>query len=198
MILPGGVLPGGFTIASRQTYGHLSDGMIVSARELGLGDDHSGIIVLDSAAVGDAKPGDDARSIVGLDEVVVELNVTPDRGYCHSVRGVARELSHSLHKPFVDPADRPAPEVTKKPAYPTKVLDKVGCDRFRGRLVTGVDPTAPSPDWMQRRLTHAGMRPISLIVDIIQLRDARARPADARLRRGPAVGVAGGPAGQSG
>jgi phenylalanyl-tRNA synthetase beta chain len=140
--------------------------MIVSARELGLGDDHSGIIVLDPAAVGDAKPGDDARPIVGLDEVVVELNITPDRGYCHSLRGVARELSHSLHTPFVDPADRPAPAVTKKPAYPTKVLDKVGCDRFRGRLVTGVDPSAPSPDWMRRRLIHAGMRPISLIVDI--------------------------------
>jgi phenylalanyl-tRNA synthetase beta chain len=166
VILPGGVLPGGFTIASRQTYGHLSDGMIVSARELGLGEDHSGIMVLDPAALGDAKPGDDARSIVGLDEVVVELNVTPDRGYCHSLRGVARELSHSLHKPFVDPADRQAPAATKKPAYPTKVLDKVGCDRFRGRLVTGVDPASPSPDWMQRRLTHAGMRPISLIVDI--------------------------------
>ena len=56
--------------------------------------------------------------------------------------------------------------MTKKPAYPTKVLDKVGCDRFGGRLVTGIDPAAPSPDWMQRRLTHAGMRPISLIVDI--------------------------------
>ncbi len=166
VILPGGVLPGGFTIASRQTYGHLSDGMIVSARELGLGDDHSGIIVLDSGTLGDAMPGDDARSIVGLDEVVVELNVTPDRGYCHSLRGVARELSHSLHKPFVDPADRQAPEVTTKPAYPTKVLDKVGCDRFRGRLVTRVDPSAPSPDWMKRRLIHAGMRPISLVVDI--------------------------------
>jgi phenylalanyl-tRNA synthetase beta chain len=164
VILPGGVLPGGFTIASRQTYGHLSDGMIVSARELGLGDDHSGIIVLPSSVT--VAPGDDARPVVGLDEVVVELNVTPDRGYCHSVRGVARELSHSLHRPLTDPADRPAPAVTKKPAYPTKVLDTVGCDRFRARLVTGVDPSAPSPDWMKRRLVYSGMRPISLIVDI--------------------------------
>jgi phenylalanyl-tRNA synthetase beta chain len=164
VILPGGVLPGGFTIGSRQTYGHLSDGMIVSARELQLGDDHSGIIVLPASVT--TKPGDDARPVVGLDDVVVELNVTPDRGYCHSIRGVARELSHSLHKPFADPGLREAPAATKKPAYPVKVLDTVGCDRFRARLVTGVDPAAASPEWMKRRLAYSGMRPISLIVDV--------------------------------
>jgi phenylalanyl-tRNA synthetase beta chain len=164
VILPGGVLPGGFTISSRQTYGHLSDGMICSARELALGDDHSGIIVLPSTV--DASPGDDARPVVGLDDVVVELAITPDRGYCFSVRGIARELSHSLGAAFRDPGDVPVAAVTKKPPYPIRVDDPVGCDRFVARRVRGIDPAAPSPAWMRRRLTLAGVRPISLPVDI--------------------------------
>jgi phenylalanyl-tRNA synthetase beta chain len=169
--LPGTVLPGGFTISSRQTYGHLSDGMICSASELALGDDagpagkSAGIIVLPSSVT--AAPGSDARPVVGLDDVVVELNVTPDRGYCFSVRGLARELSHSLGKPYRDPVSlvSPPPSTVDDP-YPVRVEDPVGCDRFYGRVVRGVDPTAPSPDWMRRRLVHAGMRPISLTVDI--------------------------------
>src|SRR3954463_12216352 len=91
--LPGSVLPGGFAISARRTYGHVSDGMICSARELGLGDDHTGILVLPTDVP--AAPGEDGRRAVGLDEVVVELAVTPDRGYCLSMRGVARELSHA-------------------------------------------------------------------------------------------------------
>src|SRR5689334_333670 len=90
VILPGGELPGGFKIGARKTYGRNSNGMICSAAELGLSGDHSGIIVLpaDSAA-----PGTDARGAVGLDDVVVEVEITPDRGYEMSLRGLARELS---------------------------------------------------------------------------------------------------------
>jgi phenylalanyl-tRNA synthetase beta chain len=164
VILPGGVLPGGFVISSRQTYGHTSDGMICSARELGLGDDHAGIMVLPGALT--AKPGDDARPVVGLDDVVVELNVTPDRGYCLSVRGVARELSHSLGTKLKDPGARKVPGPTPEPPYPLTVADPLGCDRFVARLVTGTDPAAPSPQWMTRRLALSGVRPISLAVDI--------------------------------
>lgn len=163
--LPGAVLPGGFAIATRQTYGHISDGMICSARELGLGDDHSGIIVLppDTPDL----PGADARPLVGLDDVVVELNITPDRGYCFAVRGVARELAHSLGLPLRDPALAVTPPpVTAEPPYPVRVDDPVGCDRFYARVVRGIDPAAQSPDWMRRRLVLAGMRPISLTVDI--------------------------------
>ncbi|MGW4499844.1 phenylalanine--tRNA ligase subunit beta [Micromonospora sp. NPDC004336] len=164
VILPGGVLPGGFAIGARKTYGRNSNGMICSAKELGLGDDHSGIIVLPEDTP--AKPGDDARPVVGLDDVVVELEITPDRGYALSLRGLARELSHALGVPFRDPGLAPAPGGTDTPAYPVRVRDTVGCDRFAARLVRGVDPTAATPGWMQRRLTVAGIRSISLPVDI--------------------------------
>src|SRR5690606_5385810 len=91
--LPGAVLPGPFPIAARKTYGHVSDGMIASARELGLGDEHDGILRLAELGI-EAKPGTDALGLLGLDDWAVELNVTPDRGYALSIRGIAREYSH--------------------------------------------------------------------------------------------------------
>jgi phenylalanyl-tRNA synthetase beta chain len=160
---PGAVLPGGFAIGARKTYGRISEGMICSARELGIGDDHTGILVLDA----DPEPGVDARPFVGLSDTIVELNVTPDRGYCLSVRGVARELSHSLGSAFRDPAEVSGVTTgTARPAYPVTVEDPTGCDRFSARAVRGVDPTAPSPAWMRERLLAAGIRSISLAVDI--------------------------------
>ncbi|MEV4489230.1 phenylalanine--tRNA ligase subunit beta [Micromonospora coxensis] len=164
VILPGGVLPGGFAIGARKTYGRNSAGMICSAKELGLGDDHSGIIVLPGDTP--AKPGDDARPVVGLDDVVLELEITPDRGYALSLRGLARELAHALGVPFRDPGLAPAPGGTAEAAYPVEVRDPVGCDRFAARMVRGVDPTAETPGWMRQRLTVAGIRSISLPVDI--------------------------------
>ncbi|MFD0786053.1 phenylalanine--tRNA ligase subunit beta, partial [Micromonospora azadirachtae] len=113
VILPGGVLPGGFAIGSRKTYGRVSNGMICSVRELGIGDDHDGILVLPEESP--AKPGDDARPVVGLDEVVLELEITPDRGYALSLRGLARELSHAFGVPFRDPGLAPAPGGTPRP-----------------------------------------------------------------------------------
>jgi phenylalanyl-tRNA synthetase beta chain len=160
--LPGAVLPGDFAIAARKTYGHTSDGMICSERELGMGDDHAGILVLPAGA---ASPGADARPVIGLDDVVFDLNVNPDRGYALSVRGLARELAYAYHLPFTDPGLAEAPR-DGGTAYPVVVEDPAGCDRFAARLVRGVDPTATSPDWMRRRLALAGIRPISLPVDI--------------------------------
>ncbi len=176
--LDGAILPGPFPISARKTYGHISDGMICSAAELGLGDDHDGIIVLErfgfTADAGyDLTPGRDALQMFGLSDEVLEVNVTPDRGYCFSVRGIAREFSHSTGAPFTDlglpsvdlpaaTADGFAVEVDDQ--APLKGL--VGCERFVARIVRGIDPTAQSPAWMQRRLTQAGMRPISLTVDI--------------------------------
>jgi phenylalanyl-tRNA synthetase beta chain len=162
--LPGAVLPGDFTISARKTYGHVSNGMICSGRELGVSDDHEGIIVLPRDS---AKPGDEARPLVGLDDVVVELNVTPDRGYCFSVRGIARELSHSLGGAYRDPVAAVVPlPGDGSAAYPIEVLDAVACDRFTAVAVRGVDPAAATPAWMARRLATAGIRSISLPVDI--------------------------------
>ncbi len=100
--LPGAVLPGGFEISPRKTYGHISDGMLASARELGLGEDHDGIIVLDQSEL-QAAVGSSALDLLHLDDSAVEINVTPDRGYAFSVRGVAREYSHAIGTSFTDP-----------------------------------------------------------------------------------------------
>src|SRR5699024_1314630 len=100
--LPGAVLPGDFVIAARKTYGHVSDGMIASQRELGLGDDHEGIIVLSDLGL-DAPVGASALDVLGMNDTAVEINVTPDRGYAFSVRGVAREYSHATGNIFNDP-----------------------------------------------------------------------------------------------
>jgi phenylalanyl-tRNA synthetase beta chain len=166
VILPGGVLPGGFTIGARKTYGRTSNGMICSGRELGISDDHAGILVLDPSS--GAQPGEDARPYVGLGEMVVDVEPTPDRGYQMSVRGLARELAYAFGVPFADPGTAPAPKATTrgKPAWPVTVVDQVGCDRFAARLVTGIDPHEPSPQWMQRRLLSAGIRTLGLAIDV--------------------------------
>lgn len=170
--LPGAVLPGPFAIASRKTYGHVSDGMICSARELGLGDDHDGIIVLATLGL-DPEPGTDARALLGLGEEVLEINVTPDRGYCFSMRGVAREYAHSTGAAFTD-RGLPTPEqlAPASGGFAVELDDAApihgvpGADRFVAQIVRGVRADEPSPVWMQRRLTQAGMRPISLAVDV--------------------------------
>ncbi|MBC3191613.1 phenylalanine--tRNA ligase subunit beta [Pseudonocardia sp. C8] len=160
---PGAVLPGGFAIAQRETYGRVSDGMIASAKELGLGADHTGILVLPP---GTAEPGDDALETLGLSEPVIELAVTPDRGYCFAVRGLARELATSLDVDYTDPVARIDVPEAPGDAWPVRIADTEGCARFVVRRVDGVDPAAPSPWWMRRALLSAGMRPISLIVDV--------------------------------
>ena len=163
VILPGGELPGGFKIGARKTYGRNSNGMICAPDELGLSGDHSGVIVLPP---GSAAVGVDARPVVGLDDVLVEVEITPDRGYEMSVRGMARELSYAFETAYTDPATVDAAAGTETPAYPVEVEDTVGCDRFAARIVRGIDPAATSPEWMQRRLIAAGIRAISLPVDI--------------------------------
>ncbi|MCO8276628.1 phenylalanine--tRNA ligase subunit beta [Actinoplanes sp. TRM 88003] len=164
VILPGGELPGGFKIGARKTYGRNSNGMICSAAELGLSGDHDGIIVL---APDTAKPGDDARPVVGLADVLVEVEITPDRGYEMSLRGLARELSYAFDAAYTDPASIvTAPGGTAEVPYEVKLEDTVGCDRFSARVVRGIDPNAASPLWMQQRLVAAGIRTISLPVDI--------------------------------
>jgi phenylalanyl-tRNA synthetase beta chain len=159
--LPGSTLPGGFAISARKTYGHVSDGMICSTRELGIGDDHEGILVL---PVESAKPGDDPLELLGMNDAVLDVAVTTDRGYCLSIRGLAREAAAALNAPFHDIAVE-LPAVDGR-AYEVHIDDPSGCDRFSVRAVTGVDPSAPTPDWMARRLRQCGVRSISLAVDV--------------------------------
>src|SRR5699024_11011212 len=143
----GAVLPGDFTITSRKTYGRTSDGMICSAAELRLSTDHPGIMVLPPGA---AEPGADAAEVLGLDDVVFELAITPDRGYCMSVRGLAREIACAYDLDFVDPAAVPTLPADGE-AWPLTVQPETGVNRFALRPVTGIDPGAVSPWWLQRR-----------------------------------------------
>ncbi|MFD6447519.1 phenylalanine--tRNA ligase subunit beta [Promicromonospora sp. NPDC060204] len=173
--LPGTVLPGPFPIAARKTYGHVSDGMICSVRELGIGEDHDGILVLTrhGFAEEDLTPGQSAIALLGLGEEVLEINVTPDRGYAFSYRGVAREYAHSTGAKFTDHGLATGAEPAATPdGFEVRVQDDapingvVGCDRFVTRIVRGIDPSAPTPAWMKHRLEGSGMRSISLAVDI--------------------------------
>ncbi len=168
--LPGAVLPGPFPISARKTYGHVSDGMIASARELGLGDEHDGILRLIELGL-DPEPGEDAIALLGLADSAVEINVTPDRGYAFSVRGVAREYAHSTGATFRDPA---AAVSVVEPAenFPVRIDDdapirgRAGVHVFSTRVVRGIDATLPTPPWMVARLKLAGIRSVSLAVDI--------------------------------
>ena len=169
--LPGAVLPGPFPIAARKTYGHVSDGMIASARELGLGDEHDGILRLASLGI-DAPVGTDAISLLGLDDVAVEINVTPDRGYALSLRGVAREYAHATGATFRDPGLRHPHEVEPGSGFAVAVDDaapirgRAGASEFVVRVVRGVDAAAPTPAWMIARLTLAGIRSLGVLIDI--------------------------------
>ncbi|MCI1833044.1 MAG: phenylalanine--tRNA ligase subunit beta [Bifidobacterium sp.] len=183
--LPGAVLPGDFAIEPRKTYGHVSDGMCASERELGLGDDHNGIILLrdygfTQEQYEDLNPGDDAMHLLHLDQPLLEINITPDRGYAFSYRGVAREYHHSTGADYTDPAiDLSAKAPATQGIVSTAATDAdveihddgpihgvPGCDRYYARAVRDFDPAARTPNWMRRRLIRAGMRPISLAVDV--------------------------------
>lgn len=167
--LPGAVLPGGFEISARKTYGHVSDGMMASARELSLGEDHDGIIVLSRLGLSPAI-GEDAVALLGLDDAAVEINVTPDRGYAFSVRGVAREYSHATGADFRDPAF--TLDIAAGSGFPITLSDdapirgRLGATGFVTRVVRGIDATRPTPAWMSARLQLAGIRSLSLPVDI--------------------------------
>jgi phenylalanyl-tRNA synthetase beta chain len=167
--LPGAVLPGPFPIAARKTYGHVSDGMIASAKELGLGDEHDGILRLSEMGL-DPEVGTDAIELLGLSDFAVEINVTPDRGYAMSIRGVAREYAHATGVGFRDPAA--AVTVTPGSGFSVTIDDTapirgaVGCTGFVTRVVRGLDRSKRTPAWMIKRLALMGIRSISLPVDI--------------------------------
>jgi phenylalanyl-tRNA synthetase beta chain len=171
LAVPGAVLPGGFEIGARKTYGHVSEGMICSAKELGIGEDHSGILVLAPGA----PLGEDFVAYAGLRDDVLDIAVTPDRGDCVSVRGVARELAIAFGTAYTDPADvdLPAPaelggdlDWVSGQVRPASIEDPTACDRFVLRAVRGFHPDAPTPVRMRVRLARCGLRSVSLAVDV--------------------------------
>ena len=159
--LPGAVLPGGFAISARETYGKTSNGMICSARELGLGEDHSGIIVLPANS---AKPGDDAIELLEINDVIFDVAVNPDRGYALSIRGIAREIAAALGLEFKDPAIFKYEFKDAGTPITAKISD--GAQVMYLRTLQKFDPTSQSPIWMRRRIEKCGMRAISLAVDV--------------------------------
>jgi len=189
--LPGSVLAGGFAIAARKTYGHVSDGMICAEDELGIGHDHTGIIVLPGTddAGRALEPGDDPAGVLHLRDDVLDIDVSPDIGYCLSIRGLAREAGQNLGRTFTDVIDKGTPPAVSA-GHPVR-LDDAACPLFVALTVTGIDPSRPSPRWLARRLVMAGMRSISLAVDItnyVMLETGQPLHAyDASLLKGPIV-----------
>lgn len=170
--LPGAELPGGFQISARETYGHISNGMICSAAELGLADKQTpGIITL---AQGSGEVGEDARGILGLADTVFDVNVTPDRGYALSARGLTRELASSFELAYRDPATDPSVagiDVTAVPSASGELIDvdvreETKAIRFGLRKVSGIDPAVESPFWLQRELMLLGQRPVNAATDV--------------------------------
>jgi phenylalanyl-tRNA synthetase beta chain len=162
---PGVTLPGDFTITSRETYGHVSDGMICSEREMGLGQDHAGIMILDGVS-----PGQNANELLGIGEEILDIAVTPDRGYALSIRGVAREVATAFEVEFRDPAiswgpDLGAPETGLEP-HDCIIEDFSACELLTLRTILGFNPEAPTPRYMVSRLQACGIRSISLAVDV--------------------------------
>ncbi|MDO5102684.1 MAG: phenylalanine--tRNA ligase subunit beta [Lautropia sp.] len=159
--LPGAVLPGDFKIKATKMRGVPSGGMLCSGRELGMGEDHAGILALSDKLT----PGTDLRVALDLDETVFELKLTPNLAHCMSVTGVARELAALADVPYVSP---PMGEVavTIEDRVPVSIDAPELCGRFAGRVVRGVNAKAETPAWMKQRLERAGQRSISALVDI--------------------------------
>src|SRR5437762_3845167 len=136
-----------------------SEGMLCSARELGLSDDHSGLLELQG------KVGSDARTALGLDEHVFTLKLTPNRAACLSVLGVAREVAALTGAPLESPRIGKVPAKSEA-RHPVRISAPEGCGRFTGRVIRNVNAAAPTPGWMKSRLERAGQRSISALVDV--------------------------------
>ena len=159
--LPGATLPGGLRIQVSEKRGVRSEGMLCSTRELGLDDEHAGIVELDTSLA----PGTDLRDALALDDQILTLKLTPNLAHCMSITGVAREVAAITGASYAGPAWQPVP-VTLSDRLPVSILAPELCGRFCGRIVRGVDARAATPAWMRSRLERAGQRSISALVDI--------------------------------
>ena len=157
----GAVLPGDFKISKARMRGEDSFGMLCSARELGLSDDHGGLLQLDAHA----KVGQDIRTALDLNDTIFEIKLTPNRADCLSILGVAREVRALTGAPMTEPVCEPV-AVTHQDTLPVTVEAADLCGRFGGRIIRGVNAKAATPDWMKSRLERAGQRSVSALVDI--------------------------------
>ena len=157
----GATLPDGTVIKRAKLRGIESEGMLCSSRELGLGDDHDGLMELPA----DARVGADFRAALALDDTVLEINFTPNRGDALSVLGLARELAVLGATRLTGPA-LSCVAATHDERLPVRLEAPDGCARFAGRVIRGVDPTAPTPLWMRERLRRAGLRSLGPLVDV--------------------------------
>ena len=157
----GATLPGGMTIGAVKMRGVESAGMLCSARELGMSEDHSGLLELDQ----DAPVGASLRAALNLDDTIFTLKLTPNRADCLSILGVAREVSALTGAPLMRPRREPV-AATLDERLPVTVQAPDLCGRFAGRVIRGVNARASTPAWMKSRLERAGQRSISALVDI--------------------------------
>lgn len=163
VILPGGSLPDGTEIREARLRGVASSGMLCSARELGLGEDHTGLMALP----GSAEPGSPVTGTLGGDEPVIEIEITPNRGDALSVLGVARDLAAVLDRPLRAEDPEPVPAKSDE-RFPVELEAGDDCPVFAGRVIRGIDPGAESPLWLRERLRRCGIRPVSPVVDATQ------------------------------
>jgi phenylalanyl-tRNA synthetase beta chain len=157
----GAVLPGDFRIKSAKLRGQPSEGMLCGASELGLEDLIDGLLELPD----DAPVGTDIREYLSLDDNIIEVDLTPNRADCLSVRGIAREVSVLNRVPLNEPAVAPVPP-TLDDTFPVTVSAPDACPRYLGRVIRGINPGAHTPLWMVERLRRAGLRPIDPVVDV--------------------------------
>ncbi|MGI9246607.1 MAG: phenylalanine--tRNA ligase subunit beta [Steroidobacteraceae bacterium] len=157
----GALLPGSLEIRKAKLRGVESFGMLCSARELGLSEEASGLMDLPV----ELRTGAPLVEALGLDDTVFEVNLTPNRGDCMSVLGVAREVAALTGARLTGPALLPFPAGSDA-TFPVELVAGAGCTRFASRVIRGLDPKAKSPAWMQERLRRAGLRSISAAVDV--------------------------------
>ncbi|MDF8365412.1 phenylalanine--tRNA ligase subunit beta [Achromobacter anxifer] len=157
----GAELPGGMKIGVAKMRGVQSSGMLCSARELGLSQDHAGLLELPA----DMTPGQSIREALDLDDTLFTLKMTPNRADCLSILGVAREVAALTGAPLSVPTAVAVP-ITLDERLPVKVEAPDLCGRFGGRVIRGVNARAATPEWMRTRLERAGQRSVSALVDI--------------------------------
>lgn len=185
--LIGAVLPGGIEIRRARLRGVESAGMLCSARELGLDDDASGLMALPD----DAPTGAALSEYLGLDDALITVELTPNRGDCLSIAGVAREVAVLNRMPAAPPPDTAA-DVTAPDVRPVHIEAEADCLRYAGRIVIGLDAAAPTPLWMRERLRRSGVRSLGAVVDVtnyvmLELGQPMHAFDDAKLRGGIVV-----------